>query len=285
MPLISTREILNRAMGGRYAVGAFNVGCLDMLRPIVEAAEAEKAPIIIQMAPAQVEFATLDLAGAAMLQAAGRASVPIAVHLDHGKTFEENVRCLRAGFTSLMLDGSSLPYEDNVRLSQQIVALGHAAGIAVEAELGRVMRVGDNSTPDDIKALMTDPDEAKGFVDAVDADFLAVAVGTVHSMIKRTAEIDLPRIAAIRENVRRPLVLHGGSGVPHDVLAEAVANGICKVNVSTELNKQFHRTLVQELAANPDQNNPRIFLVSCQGAVLAATREKIRLFGSSGKAW
>lgn len=284
MPLVSTREILYKAMEGRYAVGAFNIAFLDMVSPVVKAAEQERAPVILQMAPGQIDFMGLDKIAAVAKEAASAATVPVAIHLDHGKNLQQNVACLRAGFTSIMFDGSALPYEENVRISGQIVELAHMVGIGVEVELGKVGNVNDGLSVEDIRALMTDPDEAKAFIDAVDADFLAVAVGTVHSMIKRSAEIDLPRIAAIREKVKRPLVLHGGSGVPHEVLAQAVYNGICKINVSTELNKQYRLRLHQILNDKPNELSPRVYMAEALQAITDATAEKIRLFGSAGKA-
>lgn len=284
MPLVGSREILYKAMEEGYAVAAFNVACLDLLNPIVEAAEAESAPVLLAVAPRHLDLNKLHVISAAARAAAAAARVPVALHLDHGASYAMNVACLRAGFTSLMFDGSSLPYEENVRISRQVVELGHAVGVGVEAELGRVLRIAHNPSADDVRALMTDPDEAKAFVDATGVDYLAVAVGTVHNMVKRTAQIDLPRIAAIRDRVRRPLVLHGGSGVPHEVLAQAVANGVCKVNVATELTKQYRLAMEKVWREMPDEVLPPVFLPPVQAAVREAAREKIRLFGSSSKA-
>ncbi len=284
MPLVSTRVVLENAMVHGYAVGAFNVAFLDMVAPIVKAAEEEQAPVILQMAPGQIDFMGINKIASVAKIAANEASVPVSIHLDHGKDFAQNVACLRAGFSSIMFDGSAQPYEDNVRMSRRIVEMAHAVGLGVEVELGRVGNSGDGMSSDDIRSLMTDPAEAETFIKEVDADFLAVAVGTVHSMIKRSAELDLERIAAIRDRVRRPLVLHGGSGVPHEVLAQAVANGICKINVSTELNKQYRNRLYETLSAKPDELNPRLFMADALAAVTGAVVEKIRLFGSAGKA-
>ncbi len=284
MPLVGTREMLGRAMAEGYAVGAFNVACLDQINPIVEAAEAEAAPIILAVAPRQLAFTKLHVVSAAARAAAAAAKVPIALHLDHGNSFEQNVACLQAGFTSLMFDGSSLPYEENVRISRQIVAMAHAVGIGVEVELGRVLRAAAQPKADEIRAFLTDPEEAAAFLEATGADFLAVAVGTVHNMVKRTAAIDIPRIAAIRERTRRPLVLHGGSGVPHEVIAQAVANGICKINVSTELNKQLRMGLERAFAAQPHEVAPPALMPEALALVREAAAEKIRLFGSAGKA-
>lgn len=284
MPLVGSHELIYGAMEGGYAVAAFNVACLDLLNPIVEAAEAESAPILLALAPRQLELNKLHVVSAAARAAAAAARVPIALHLDHGASYEMNVACLQAGFTSLMFDGSSFPYEENVRLSRQVVELGHSVGIGVEAELGRVLRIANNPSADEVKAMLTDPAEAKAFVDATDVDYLAIACGSVHNMVKRTAEIDLPRIAAIRDRIRRPLVLHGGSGVPHEVIARAVANGICKINVATELAKQYRQTMEKVYAEMPNDVMPPTLLPPVQAVVRDTAREKIRLFGSAGKA-
>lgn len=285
MPLVSTLEIVHRAMKGRYAVATFNFGCLDMIRPIIEAAEAESAPVILQMAPGQIKVMGLKRASAAARTAAAEARVPVGIHLDHGDSFELAVLCVQAGFTSLMFGGSALPYNENVRASRRVVELAHAAGIAAEVEIGVVPNASDKPSADSIMASLTDPDQAKAFIGAVDGDLLAVAVGNVHGMTTPSAMVDLPRIAAIREKAGRPLVLHGGSGVPYNVVPEAIANGICKINVATALNSQFHAALRQHLLENPDQRSPLRFLPPAMAQVCEAAAERIRLFGSSGKAF
>lgn len=284
MPLVGSREMLYRAMEERYAVGAFNISTLDMIVPIIEAAEAERAPIILQTSVAQIEFMRLDMVAAAAKAAASVAKVPVALHLDHGATYEQNVACLRAGYTSLMIDASALPFEENVAATRKVVEMAHAVDVGVEAELGNVLRAANEPTPEQIEAALTKPEEAKAFVEASGADFLAVAVGSVHNMVMRTARIDLPRIAAIRAAVRRPLALHGGSGVPHDVVAQAVENGICKINVSTELVKQMRQGMEKVYAEHPSELRPPMLMPPVLALVREATAEKIRLFGSAGKA-
>jgi fructose-bisphosphate aldolase, class II len=284
MPLVGSREMLYRAMEERYAIGAFNISSLDMIWPIVEAAEAERAPIILQTAPSQIDFMRLDLVAAVAKAVASAASVPIALHLDHGADYQQNVACLRAGYTSLMYDGSSKPYAENVATTSKIVELAHAVGVGVEAELGAVLRIANCPTPEEVAACLTQPEEAQQFVEATGVDYLAVAVGTVHNMIVRSAKIDLPRIAALRAATRRPLALHGGSGVPHEVTAEAVQNGICKINVSTELVKQLRLGMENAYAENPAELRPAFLMPSALALVREAAAEKIRLFGSAGKA-
>ncbi len=284
MPLVGGRELLYEAMEGGYAIAAFNVASLDLLNPIVDAAEAESAPILLAVAPKQLELNRTHVIAAAARAAAMAARVPIALHLDHGASWEMNVACLQAGFTSLMFDGSSLPYEENVAISRRVVELGHAVGIGVEAELGRVLRIANNPSADEVRSMLTVPEEALRFSEETGVDTLAVAVGSVHNMVKRTAEIDLPRIAAIRDLVRKPLVLHGGSGVPHEVLSQAIANGICKINVATELCKQYRQGMERVYQEMPAEVMPPALLPPAQSLVTEVAREKIRLFGSAGKA-
>ncbi len=284
MPLVGAKEMLYKAMEEGYAVGAFNVSNLDMVRAIIEAAEAERAPVILAAASLKIKYCRLDLLAATCRAAADAAKVPVALHLDHGPSYEENVACLRAGFTSLMFDGSAKPYEENVRLTRQVVELGHSVGLGVEAELGRVLRAANEPTPADIRGCFTVPEEARAFVEATGADYLAISVGSVHNMVKRSAEIDLPRIAAIRELAKRPLVMHGGSGVPHEVVKQAVANGICKFNVSTELLKQLRAGMEKVFAEMPNELNSRVLMPGPLAMVRETAQEKIRLFGSAGKA-
>ncbi|MHB1134495.1 MAG: class II fructose-bisphosphate aldolase [Chloroflexota bacterium] len=284
MPLAGSREILYKAMEEGYAVGAFNVSSLDMIGAIVEGAEAERAPVILSAAPLQIQYCGLHLLAAACRQAATEAKVPVAIHLDHGSSYRWNVACLKYGFTSLMFDGSALPYEENVRLTRQVMELAHAAGLGAEAELGRVLRAFNEPTPDDVRACYTVPEEAGQYIADTEADYLAISCGSVHNMVKRSAEIDLARIAAIRDATKRPLVMHGGSGVPHEVIKQAVANGICKFNVSTELLKVLRAATEKVYAEMPNELNPRVLMPGPLAVVRETVQEKIRLFGSSGKA-
>lgn len=284
MPLVPSKDLLQAAFEGKYAIGAFNAFNLEMVQAIVEAAEEEKSPLILQISQGAIKYAGLEQATEMVKVAAQLASVPVVLHLDHGTDFAQVVRCLRAGFTSLMYDGSAKPFDENVAVTRHIVEMGHAVGVSVEAELGRIGGVEDHLNVSELEATMTDPNEARRFVELTGVDSLAVAVGTVHQMTTRTAQLNFERISALREAAGIPLVLHGASGVPDEGVREAVARGICKINIATHLNKAFVEAVGQALAANPGVVDPRKILVRGKEAVKEGVREKIRLFGSNGRA-
>lgn len=284
MPLVPSKDLLQAAFEGKYAIGAFNAFNLEMVQAIVEAAEEERSPLILQISQGAIKYAGLEHATEMVKIAAQLASVPVVLHLDHGTDFAQVVRCLRAGFTSLMYDGSAKPFDENVALTRRIVEMGHAVGVPIEAELGRIGGVEDHLNVSELEATMTDPEEARRFVELTGVDSLAVAVGTVHQMTTRTAQLNFERISALREATGIPLVLHGASGVPDEGAREAVARGICKINVATHLNKAFVEAVGQALAADPGVVDPRKVLVKGKEAVKEAVREKIRLFGSNGRA-
>jgi len=283
MPLVTSKEILQQALAERFAVGAFNANNMEMVQAIVETAQEERAPVILQVSQGAIRYAGLDFAAGLVKIAAEQADIPVVLHLDHGTDFDQNVRCLRAGFTSLMFDGSKLPYEENVAISKRVCDIAHIVGIPVEAELGCVLKASDGVTPEEVVAAMTDPNQAKEFVDLTGADSLAVAVGSVHAMKAREATLDILRIEAIRQKVGVPLVLHGASGVRHESVVEAIGHGICKVNVATYLNQAFVRGMREGFERHPDEVDPRKYLSISRENTKEAVREKIRLFKSNGR--
>ena len=283
MALVTSKEILQLALEGRFAVGAFNANNMEMVQAIVEAAQEERAPVILQVSQGAIRYAGLDFAAGMVKIAADQADVPVVLHLDHGTSFEQNVLCLRAGFTSLMFDGSKLPYDENVAITKKVCDICHIIGIPVEAELGRVLQAKDGVTHEEVEAAMTDPDQAREFVDLTGADSLAVAVGSVHAMKARQAALDIPRIKAIRQKIGAPLVLHGSSGVRHDSVVEAIGHGICKVNVATHLNQAFVQGMREGFERHPNEVDPRKYLSISRDNVKEAVREKIRLFKSNDR--
>jgi len=281
MPLVSSKEVLEYAGKARFAVGAFNADNLEMVQAIVEAAQEERAPVILQVSQGAIRYAGLSMAAGMVKIAAAQVDVPVVLHLDHGTSFEQNVRCLREGFTSLMFDGSKLFYEENVAQTAKIIEIAHIAGIPVEAELGRVLQAG--AMPEEVEAAMTDPDQALEFVQRTGCDSLAVAVGSIHAMKGRQAELDIDRVRAIGDKVGIPLVLHGSSGVKHDSVLAAIENGVCKVNVATYLKQGFVAEMRATLDAMPDEVDFRRFLAPAREAAKERVREKMRLFRASGR--
>lgn len=283
MPLVTSKEILATALENHFAVGAFNANNMEQIQAIVEAAQEERAPVILQVSQGAIRYAGLEFAAEMVKTAAKLVTIPVVLHLDHGYDFEQNVLCLRAGFTSLMYDGSKKPLEENIATTKKIVEIAHIAGIPVEAELGRVAQSTDALSYEQICALMTDPDQAKEFIERTGADSLAVACGSVHAMKAQEAELDIERLKAIHAQVpHTPLVLHGSSGVRTESFLEAIQHGICKINVATYLNQAFMRGLKEGLAKYPDEVDPRKALSISRDYVKEAVREKIRLFKSAG---
>ncbi len=283
MPLVTSKEMLQAALEGHFAVGAFNANNMEQIQGIIDAAVEERSPVILQVSQGAIDYAGLGYASAMVKVAAQEADVPVVLHLDHGGSYVQNVVCLRAGFTSLMFDGSKLPYEENVRITKQIVELAGAVGIPVEAELGKVLQSRDSVSEDDVRAAMTDPLQARDFVEKTGISSLAVAIGSVHAMQAAEAELDIERLKEIRAQIDIPMVLHGSSGVKEESEVEAIQHGICKINVATMLNQAFVGALIQAYKDAPDNVDPRKWLVRSRDAVKEVVRHKMRLFGSSGQ--
>ena len=281
MPLVTTQEMLKAALEGRFAVGAFNANNMEMVQAIVEAATEERAPVILQVSQGAIRYAGLPFAAGLVKIAAANTDIPVALHLDHGTDFDQNVICLREGFTSLMFDGSGLPLEENIRISKRVTEISHFCGIPVETELGKVLKRG--ATPEEVEEAMAKPDDARHFIEATHADSLAVAVGSIHALLSKTAELDIERLEEIHQAIPEvPLVLHGSSGVKEASVVEALNHGIAKVNVATYLSQAFTYALFDSLKANPNDEDPRKHLVPAREAAKERVREKIRLFRSNG---
>lgn len=281
MPLVNATPILQAARQGRYAVGAFNAQNLEFVQGILRAAEELQAPVILQLSARAINYAGLRPMASMVRAAAQEASVPVVMHLDHGD-YEMNLRCLVAGFSSLMFDGSALPFAMNVEETHRIAEASHVMGIPLEGELGHSggKRDATPARPEEF----TDPDLAQRFVTLTGVDSLAITVGAVPKLLEKTARLDIDRIRAISAAAGVPLVLHHSSGLPDDEIKEAIAHGIAKIAVGTELNAAFTRALKQAAAKDPEQVDPRPLLGAGRSAIADVVRNKIRLFGSAGKA-
>jgi tagatose 1,6-diphosphate aldolase GatY/KbaY len=237
--LIGLTPLLNHARKYRYAVGAFNFGNAETAQAIVEAGESLGSPVLFIYAPSEVRLygaqAVVDIARCL----AARTSIPVGLHLDHTGDIETVQHCIEAGFPSIMIDGSALPFNDNVRLTKAVVALAHERGVAVEGELGAIGRV-DDSTPEGSKiSTLTDPQQAAEFARLTGVDALACSIGNAHGIYPQQPHLDLDRLARIRELTSTQLVLHGGSGTPADQLRKAIEIGITKVNVASEIGRAY----------------------------------------------
>lgn len=284
MAFVTLKELMDKAEAGKYAVGAFNCNNMEIIQAIIQAAEEEKSPVIVQASQGAIKYAGLPYIVAMTRIAAEQASVPVALHLDHGTSFEQVMQCIRQGFSSVMIDGSKLELEENIKLTNRVLEVARAVGVSVEAELGKIGGTEDDITVSDWEASMTDPEEARIFVEKTGVDALAVAIGTAHGQYKGTPKLDFDRLAKIRELVPVPIVLHGSSGVPDDAIRRAVELGVRKINIDTNIREAFVKGVKDTLAKNPDEIDPRKILGPAKAEMTAIIREKIRLFGSSGKA-
>ncbi len=242
--LVSLTQVLNEANKGGYAVGAFNVCNLETCMAIVQAAEETGKAVILNYAPVHSPLLSIDIAAPIMLDLAKKATVPVCVHLDHGSSFDECMKAIRLGFTSIMYDCSDASYEENVANTALIVKLAHSVGVSVEAELGHIFssdigigeKPSSTETADDFSSLddvYTNPDQAKDFVERTGVDALAIAFGTTHGIYTQTPKLDLDRITAIKNKIDIPFVMHGGSGLSKDEFQTAIKNGIRKINYYT----------------------------------------------------
>lgn len=282
MPLVTSEKMLADAQKGGYAVGAFNVENMEMVKAVIAAAEELRAPVMLQTTPSTIKYGTLDTYYAIVAAEAKKASVPVCLHLDHGSSFELAVQALKAGYTSVMIDGSHENLEGNIAVSKQVADVAKACGIPVEAELGKV-----GGKEDDLEAeadTNTDPMEAKEFVERTGVTSLAVAIGTAHGFYKGTPVLDKERVSEIRKVVSIPLVLHGASGLSDDEVRECVRRGICKVNFATELRAAYTDAGKKLIEEKPDTFDPKKLGVVGMEAVKNLVMERMMVCGCDGKA-
>lgn len=283
MPLVTTKQLLLDAQKGGYAIGAFNVENMEMVQAVVEAAEELKSPVILQTTPSTVKYADLAYFYANVETAAKKASVPVVMHLDHGNSFDLAMQALRVGYTSIMIDGSHDSFEDNITVSKAVVDACHPSGVSVEAELGKV-----GGKEDDLDGgegnPYTDPQEAVEFVERTGIDSLAVAIGTAHGVYAGEPKVDVERLSEIKKVVSIPLVLHGTSGVPDEIVKECIKRGICKVNYATDLRIAFSKGVNEVLNASPDTIDPKKYNAQGRKEVKKYVMNKIKVCGSAGKA-
>ncbi len=284
MPLVSVKDLLFDAQRQDYAVGAFNCNNMEILQAIVQAAEKERSPVIVQASQGAIKYAGLEYISELGHLAAEKAKVPVALHLDHGTSFEQVVRCIRHGFSSVMIDGSQLPFEENVKLTLEVLKVARPVGVSVEAELGKIGGTEDDISVSDRDAQLTDPQEAKAFVDRTGVDSLAVAIGTAHGIYQGKPKLDFKRLEAIAKLTGIPIVLHGSSGIPEEDITRAIQLGVRKVNIDTDVRAAFMAGVTEVLAASPEEIDPRKVLGPAREKMEAEIRTKIRSFGSADKA-
>ncbi len=284
MPLVSMNAFLPKAKANRFAVGQFNMNNLEFAQAIVEAAMEEKSPIIFGVSEGALKYMGIEFTVAIAEAAAKKSGLPIALHLDHGSTFEVAMQCIRAGFSSVMFDGSHHSFEDNVRLTKEVVKAARAMGVSVEGELGTIGGVEDDISVEEEHANLAKPEEAIRFYEQTGVDCVAIAVGTAHGMYKGEPQIHYDIIEQVAKAIPVPVVLHGGSGVPDESIRKAIAAGVGKINVNTENQVACTDAIREVLAKDGKVYDPRKYLGPAKKAMIEVVRTKIRLFGSSNQA-
>jgi fructose-bisphosphate aldolase class II len=308
MPLVTTTEMFKKAYAGNYAVGAFNVNNMEIIQGIVDAAKAEKSPIILQVSAGARKYAKHIYLMKLVEAAVEDSGLPIALHLDHGDDFEVCKSCIDGGFTSVMIDGSKHSFEDNIALTKRVVEYAHERGVVVEAELGKLAGVEDDVKVEAKDAIYTNPDQAVEFVQRTGVDSLAIAIGTSHGAYKFKGEpkLDFERLEKITNLLPNfPIVLHGAStvipefvdlcnkyggsvagaqGVPENLLRQAAQLGVCKINIDTDLRLAMTASIRKHLAENPGDFDPRQYLKPAREALQAMVAHKMKnVLGSSNK--
>ncbi len=309
MALVSSKDLLLKAYEGSYAIGAFNVNNMEIIQGIIEGATELNAPIIIQVSAGARKYAKQEYLRHLVNAGLESTNIPIALHLDHGEDFEICKACVDGGFTSVMIDGSKYSFEDNIKITKQVVDYAHDKGVQVEAELGKLAGIEDNISVEEKDAIFTDPDQAVEFVERTGVDSLAIAIGTSHGAYKFKGEpnLDFERLEKIQAKLPGlPLVLHGSSSVPEDLVAICNSFGadipgargvpesmiekaakqykICKVNIDTDLRLAFTGQIRKFLVENPSVFDPRKYLGPARNAIKEVIIRKIKILGSDGKA-
>ena len=309
MPLVTSKEMFKKSMDEHFAIGAFNVNNMEIIQGIVDAAAEENSPIILQVSSSAIKYARIGYLRKMIEAALEEHDIPIVLHLDHGPDFETCKMCVDNGFTSVMFDGSKYDFEENVRLTKQVVDYAHEHGVVVEAELGKLAGVEDDVNVSEEDSMYTDPMQAKEFVERTGCDSLAIAIGTSHGAYKFKGEprLRFDILAKVKELIpNTPIVLHGAStvipelvemcnkyggnipgakGVPDEILHEASKSGVSKINVDTDLRLAMTAQIRKVFAEDPSVFDPRKYLGEARNQIKETVQHKIRdVFGSSNKA-
>jgi fructose-bisphosphate aldolase, class II len=282
--LTTGKAILDVANEHRFAVPAFNISDWAMFQGIVEISEETNAPLLVAIHPDEVRHIGREMI-MGIIERSHRSSVPIAIHWDHGATYEQILEAIRFGFTSVMIDGSLKPFEENVAISRKVTESAHALGVSVEAELGTIGANDSYAEAGSAEIIYTDPDDAVTFVEQTGVDSLAVAIGTFHGLYPAhlKPELKLDLLKEIKSRVEIPLVLHGGSGNPDDEIREAARIGINKINISTDIKIAYHNKMREVLGNDPKMREPNAIQPACIEAMKMVAAQKIELFGAAGK--
>jgi len=280
---MNMKDVLSIAQQNKFGVGAFNIASAEFARLVIEVAEKLRSPVILEVHPDEHEFTGDDFIYY-LRELAIKATVPVVIHLDHGQTLEQVMRAIRTGYTSVMIDASALPFEENIAITRHITEVAHAAGVSVEAELGTIGVAEGSSEGGHAEILYTDPQQAEQFVRETGVDTLAVAIGTSHGLYPagKQPKLDIKRLKAIKQRLSIPLVLHGGSGNKDAEVAESVQHGVSKINISSDMKKAFYIALEEELKSG--SHEPNALYLKPMDAAKEIVIQKMDLFSSIGKA-
>ncbi|MBS4200817.1 tagatose-bisphosphate aldolase subunit GatY [Bacillus sp. FJAT-49732] len=280
----ASKNLLQLAQAGNYAVPAFNIHNLEIAKAVLETSEEMQSPVLLAATPGTVKYMGEEFLIGIMEAARKTYSIPFEVHLDHHENIDDIKRLIDMGVGSVMIDASHHPFEENIAIVKEVVDYASNYGVFVEAELGRLSGIEDDMSVDEKDAIYTNPAQAKEFVERTGIHSLAVAIGTAHGLYKGEPKLDLDRLQEIRQVVDVPLVLHGGSGLPDALVQETIRMGICKVNIATELKNAFVAGLSKYLIDYPDQNDPRKYFSDAITNLKKVAADKINMCQSAGKA-
>ncbi len=280
----TTKELEQQARDGKFGLGAFNTNNLEITKSIAAAIKEESSPAIIAVTPSAMKYAGSRQITNIVRTAVEESGIKVALHLDHGTTVADCVECLKQGFSSVMIDGSKLPFEENIAMVNEVVKLAKPLGISVEAELGRIFGAEEQIVVTEREASFTDPKQAAEFVERTGIDSLAVSIGNAHGFYKGRPELDFDRLKEIQEQTDALLVLHGASGIPEEDVRKAIEIGITKVNIDTEIRDAFRRGVTDFIQDNPQVIDPRKILKPAMEEMTEVVKRKISIFMSGGKA-
>lgn len=286
MSIVTLKDALNRAKKGKYGIGAFNISSFTFLETVIKAAEDKKSPVITQIADGHItDMPSFEAFCKSVVHLASNASVPVVIHLDHGLSLPTVMRCVQNGFSSVMIDASANPYEENIRKTKEVVDICHTVGISVEGELGTIGGAEANIVKEE--DAFTNPDEALDFVNKTGIDALAVSIGNVHGNYKGEPKLDFERLEKIAKLTDLPLVLHGGSGIYDDDFRKAVSLGICKINFYTGNCKAAGKAVMDFVKEDPEKNGTDLMklIKGIRQNVYETVCHNMDVFGSSNKAW
>lgn len=282
--LITMKEMLETAQKNKFAVPAFNAGTGQLLTAMMESAEEKQAPVIMAIHPDELKFLR-DSFISSVIYEANHTKIPVVIHLDHGATYEQCIHAIRLGFTSVMIDGSLLPFTENIALAKKVVNTAHSVGVSVEGELGTIGQTGDSIEGGTTKITYTKPSDAKAFVEKTGVDSLAIAIGTAHGIYPKgfVPKLKLELLSEIKNIIDIPLVLHGGSSNQNDEIAESVKRGICKINISSDIKFSFMKGVEQYLQEKGFEREPNVIYPTCIRMCRNTIEEKMALFNDIDK--